>query len=68
MGQIPHYDVFIDAESPLGRATAMSFGTAPLHMDDPVALVELRKQRKFQLEMAMEDLVNLSGRDAIEEA
>lgn len=67
-GELPHYDIFIDAESPLGRATVRSFRTTPLTSDDPVALVDLKIQRDSQAKLSLRDIASLIGQDAYEEA
>lgn len=67
-GTIPHYDIFIDALTPLGKATSKSFGTTPLPSDDPGALVKLRLQQDSQVQMSLGDVANFIGQDAFEEA
>lgn len=67
-GELPYYDIFIDAETPLGRATAKPSGTTPLPTDDPGAIVELKILRDSQTQMSLGDLANFIGQDALEEA
>ena len=61
-GELPHFDVFVVGESPLGKALQVSFGEA-LEAEDVNALLEMSRQRASQAIMAEATLTGIVGRE-----